>query len=108
MSFIVFHNSSQTPGEYKLRTPNKEDGEYFALVTVMPGTEYIKVMCEDGVERAARIPGKLRNRVFIKENDVVIVKKREYEENKVDVMWRFLPLQVQKLRERGLLTNLPI
>lgn len=108
MIFIVFHNASQTPGEYKLRTPNKEEGEYFALVTVMPGTEYIKVMCEDGVERAARIPGKLRNRVFIKENDVVIVKKREYEENKVDVMWRFLPLQVQKLRERGLLTNLPI
>lgn len=101
-------NQSQTPGEYKLRTPVKEDGEMFALVTVMPGTEYIKAMCEDGIERAVRIPGKLRNRVFIKENDVIIVKKREYEENKAEVVWRFLPLQVGKLRERGLLTNLPI
>lgn len=105
--YIVGNQPTQ-PYERKLRLPNKEEGEYFALVTVMPGTEYIKVMCEDGVERAARIPGKLRNRVFIKENDVIIIKKREYEENKAEVVWRFLPLQVQKLRERGLLTKLPI
>lgn len=104
MIFIV--NVSKYEG--KLRLPNREEGESFAVVTLMPGTEYIKVICEDNVERAARIPGKLRNRVFIKENDVVIVKKREYEDNKVDVVWRFLPLQVEKLKARGYLTNLPI
>jgi translation initiation factor 1A len=108
VSFIVFHNANQGPVEYKLKLPDKSNDEMFALVTVMPGTEYIKVMCEDGIERAARIPGKLRNRVFIKENDVIIIRKREYEENKAEVVWRFLPLQVQKLREKGLLTNLPI
>lgn len=109
MIYIAFNrNNNYTPGEYKLRLPEKENEEMFAVVTVMPGTEYIKAMCEDGIERAVRIPGKLRNRVFIKENDVIIVKKREYEENKAEVVWRFLPLQVQKLREKGYLTNLPI
>jgi len=108
MISIVFTNSSQNQTEYKLRQPDKDNDEMFALVTVMTGAEYIKAMCEDGVERAVRIPGKLRNRVFIKENDVIIIKKREYEENKAEVVWRFLPLQVQKLRERGLLTKLPI
>jgi len=111
VSYIAFshnRNQNQPPREYKLRLPDKDNNEMFALVTVMPGTEYIKAICEDGLERAVRIPGKLRNRIFIKENDVIIIKKREYEENKAEVVWRFLPLQVQKLREKGHLTNLPI
>ena len=91
-----------------MRLPNRAEDEMFAVVTVMTGATYIKALCEDGVERAIRIPGKLRNRVFIKENDVIIIKKREYEENKGEVVWRFLPFQVQKLKAQGHLTKLPI
>jgi len=94
--------------EVRLRLPHTDDMELFGVVTLMPGTEYIKVLCEDGVERAARIPGKMRQKVWIKENDVVIVKKWEYENHKGDVVWRFLPWQVQRLKREGHLTNLPV
>ena len=104
---IYKRNNSRNTREYKLKLPNRDEREEFALVTILTGAEYIKVLCEDGTEKAARIPGKLRYRVFIKENDSVIVRNREYDEGKVDVMWRYLPMQVAKLRGMGQLENLP-
>jgi len=108
VSNIYKRPTNTNPTEVRVKLPNRDEGEEFALVTVMTGAEYIKVLCEDGLERPARIPGKLRNRVFIKDNDVLIVKKRDYEENKVDVVWRFLPFQRDKLKSMGQLNNLPI
>jgi translation initiation factor 1A len=106
VSFIS-ENFQSNNQEFRLRLPNRPEEE-FALVTLLTGAEYIKVMCEDGVERPARIPGKMRNRIFIKDNDVVIIKKREYDDGKYDVIWRYLPLQVQKLKSFGHLEKLPI
>ncbi len=94
--------------EIRLRLPRRDDKEMFGMVTLMSGTEFLKVLCEDGKERAIRIPGKMRNKVWIKENDVVIIKPWDYEDHKGDFVWRFMPLQVQKLKRDGYLTNLPI
>ncbi len=105
MVYIYKRTDSQ---EFKLRLPNRAEGEEFALVTILTGAEYIKVLCEDGTEKAARITGKLRYKVFIKENDIIIVRKREYDEGKVDVIWRYLPLQVAKLKNMGQLDKFPI
>lgn len=105
------NNNSANPefqSEVRVRLPNKEEGEMFGVVTLMTGTEFLKVFCEDQVERAIRIPGKMRNKVWIKENDVVIIKPWDYENHKGDFVWRFLPLQVQKLKRDSHLQNLPI
>lgn len=105
------NSKSGTPdfqSEIRLRLPRRDEGEIFGVVTLMTGTEFLKVLCDDGKERAMRIPGKMRNKVWIKENDVVIVKPWEFENHKGDFVWRFLPLQVQKLKRDGHLVNLPI
>lgn len=107
MIFISNRFQGNNNYEFRLRVPNRPEEE-FALVTILTGAEYIKIMCEDGVERSARIPGKMRNRIFIKDNDIIIVKKREYDEGKYDVVWRYLPLQVQKLKSQGYLDKFPI
>lgn len=101
-------DSNEFQDEVRIKLPKRDERELFGVVTIMTGTEYIKVLCEDGVERATRIPGKMRNKVWIKENDLVIVRKWEYEDKKADVAWRFLPLQVQKLKREGHINNLPI
>ncbi len=105
---MVFRKSSSADSDYWLKQPKRDEGEQFAVVTLQTGAEYIKVLCEDGIERPARIIGKLRHKVFIKENDVVIIRKQEYNDNKMDVVWRFLPLHVAKLKMQGHLGKLPI
>lgn len=106
MSFISAKVQTNNQ-EIRLRLPNRPEEE-FAIVTLLTGAEYIKIMCEDGVEKSARIPGKMRGRIYIRDNDVLIVKKREYDEGKYDVVWRYMPFQVQKLKALGHLDKLPI
>lgn len=105
---IQFKKFGSADSDYWLKQPKREEGEQFAVVTLQTGAEYVKVLCEDGIERSARITGKLRHKVFIKENDVVIVKKQEYNDKKTDIVWRFLPLQVAKLKAQGHLGKLPV
>ena len=102
------NDKDEFQSEIRLRLPHKDDREEFGLVTLMTGSEYIKVLLENGQEISARIPGKMRKKIWIRENDVVIVKMWDTGEPKGDVVWRFMPLQVSKLKSKGYLQNLPI
>jgi len=78
------------------------EGEVLGIVTALVGGSRMKVSCKDGKERTCRIPGKLRNRMWVKDGDVVIVKPWEIEgDSKGDIIWRYYPLQARILKERG-------
>jgi translation initiation factor 1A len=50
-----------------------------------------------------RIPGKIRKRLWIRENDVVIVRPWAVQgEEKGDVVYRYTRTQVEWLRRKGL------
>ncbi|MCL7416484.1 MAG: translation initiation factor eIF-1A [Halalkalicoccus sp.] len=82
-----------------LRMP--EEGEVFATVTEMLGANRITVRCADGVERTARIPGRMRKRVWIREDDVVLVEPWDWQEEKADVTWRYEKSEAERLRRDG-------
>ena len=70
--------------------PKREEGEIFGIVDKMLGGGRMMVLCEDGVSRMARIPGKIRRRMWRKEGDVVIVKginKDAYNIGDVIIFW---------------------
>ena len=90
----------------RIRKPRPEEEEMFAVVDLKVGGPHLKVICEDGKERLARIPGRFRRRMWIKVGDVVIVKLWEYEKNKCDVVHKYSPVEVEKLREKGYLKAL--
>ncbi len=92
----------------RLRFPRKEDNEQFGLVTQLMGANQVKAICQDGKERMCRIPGKLRKRVWVRVNDVVIVKVWDFQPIKGDIMWRFLGNQTEWLRRKGMLQGLPL
>ena len=95
-------------GVGRVRFPNADENEQFALVTQLLGANQVKAMCQDGKERLCRIPGKMRKRVWIRVNDVVIVKLWEFQPAKADIIWRFLGNQVEWLKRKGALSALPI
>ena len=94
--------------ETRLRTPNKKELEMFGLLVQLHGSDQVRVLCEDGIERMCRIPGKMRKKVWLREGDVVIVKLWEIQKSRADVVWRFFGAQVEQLRRKGYLKNLPV
>ncbi len=84
----------------RLRFPR--EGEVLGVVLGLMGGSRMKVACKDGKERMCRIPGKLKNKIWVKEGDVVIVKPFEIQgDSKGDVIWRYFPLQARILKEEG-------
>lgn len=98
--------SSESIG--KLRFPNKEKFEIFGVVSKLMGANQVKAVCQDGVERGCRIPGKLKKRVWVREGDLVIVKVWDFQPSKGDIMWRFFGNQVEWFKRKGMLEGLPL
>ncbi len=87
----------------RVRLPKRENNEMFGIVESMMGAGHIKVRCEDGKERLARIPGKMRKKIWIREGDVVIVVPWSFQDDRADVVWRYTNPQVEWLERKGYL-----
>ena len=95
----------QEAGYTRMRLPNPDELEQFAVVTQLMGSNQVRGVTEDGVEKQFRIPGKLLKKVWIRENDVIIVKLWDFQPTKGDVVWRYLGNQVEWLRRNGKLNK---
>ncbi|MCX8206609.1 MAG: translation initiation factor eIF-1A [Methanothrix sp.] len=91
----------------RVRVPRKQNREVFGYVESLLGSNRIKVRCMDGQTRIARIPGKMKKRIWIREGDVVIVVPWEFQDDKADVIWRYTGPQVDWLERKGYLKSTP-
>jgi translation initiation factor 1A len=78
-----------------------DDDELFAIVEQMLGANRVRVRCADGTERTARIPGKMQKRIWIREDDVVLVEPWDWQEEKADIAWRYEKAEADALRDDG-------
>lgn len=91
--------TEQEGGRKDLRMP--DENEVFAVVESMLGANRVKVRCADGTERTARIPGRMQKRIWIREDDVVLVEPWEWQDEKADIVWRYEKADADQLREEG-------
>ena len=83
--------------------PSQND--VLGVVVKLLGFDRILVKCQDGKERLCRIRGKMKRRVWIRENDVVLVSPWNFQSDKRgDVLWRYTRAQAEALRKKGYLT----
>jgi translation initiation factor 1A len=101
-------SGAPAPEVTRVKLPNRSEGEQLGIVMQLMGTDQVKSLCEDGEERQLRIPGKLRKRVWIRENDVIIVKLWDFQPSKGDIVWRYLGHQVEWLKRNGYMKKFPI
>ncbi|MDI6888418.1 MAG: translation initiation factor eIF-1A [Methanocellales archaeon] len=87
----------------RVRVPRERDREILGIVEGMLGANRLKVRCMDGKIRTARIPGKMKKRIWIREGDVVIVVPWSFQDEKADVVWRYTSPQVDWLQRKGYL-----
>jgi len=85
----------------RVRMPNVKEGEMFGIADQLLGASKIRVMCEDGVSRMGRIPGKIKKRMWIREGDLVIVAIWDFQPDKCDIRFRYTRTQSMNLSKRG-------
>jgi translation initiation factor 1A len=89
----------------RIRIPKQ--GEVLATVELMLGSDKMRVRCDDGKERIARIPGKLRKRVWIKVGDLILLQPwKVMTDRRGDVVWRYTKTQANWLQRKGYLKNI--
>ena len=85
----------------RVTLPYKPKGEMFAVAETFQGGSRLQLICEDGERRMGRIPGKLRRRMWVRENDLLIVVPWSFQDSKADVKFRYTPTQTSNLKRSG-------
>jgi translation initiation factor 1A len=83
--------------------PNDEEGTMICVVQQNIGGGFLQVLCTDEQVYKARIPGKMRRRVWMKEGDVVLFLPWGTRDMKGEIVYKYSKDQVKKLIEMGLL-----
>ena len=67
-----------------------QEGELLGRVIKIEGGDHVVVKSVDGKVRLGRIRGKMKRRVWIRENDLVLVAPWDFDDGKADVLWRYI------------------
>ena len=79
----------------------KEDGQEYAQVLRMLGTGRLEAYCIDGVKRLCHIRGKMRKKVWVNTGDIVLLGLREYQDEKADVILKYMADEARSLKQYG-------
>ncbi len=82
----------------------KEDGQVYGSITKALGNGRFSVKCfgDEGEEDKViicTIRGSMRKREWIATGDIVLVSLRDYQPDKADIILKYLPYEVRKLKE---------
>ena len=83
-----------------------EQGEFLGRVLKLTGGDLVIVKCADGQTRVCRIRGKLKRRMWIRENDIVLVSPWDFDNRKADILWRYIRAHADWLEANGYLKNI--
>ncbi|MDE1851075.1 MAG: translation initiation factor eIF-1A [Candidatus Micrarchaeota archaeon] len=78
------------------------DNEVVGTVVKAQGASKFLVLCTDNKERLCSIPGRLKRRFWVKENDIVLVKPWIVQsDEKGDIVWRYSLMDKELLKQKG-------
>lgn len=81
--------------------PLADESQKYARVTSMLGNNRVRAKFDDGIERLCRIRGSMRRREWVHVGDIVLVATRELAGDACDIVFRYLPSDVARLRRLG-------
>mmetsp|Transcript_8292 Transcript_8292/g.10866 ORF Transcript_8292/g.10866 Transcript_8292/m.10866 type:complete len:142 (+) Transcript_8292:184-609(+) len=87
--------------ENKRELEFKEDGQEYSQVVKMLGNGRCECFCFDGVTRLGHIRGKMRKKVWITAGDIVLVAKRDFQDEKVDIVHKYSADEARNLKQYG-------
>ncbi|MFA5484841.1 MAG: translation initiation factor eIF-1A [Candidatus Pacearchaeota archaeon] len=95
------NNSNEQKDEAKIRVKLPKKNEVIGVITQRLGSSRMYVSCMDGKTRNCRVPGSKRRGLWLKENDVVLIKPWEFDDEKGDLEYKYTPIEAERLRRIG-------
>jgi translation initiation factor 1A len=68
------------------------------VIKLVGGDNNIK--CTDGKVRTCRIRGKIKRRMWIRDNDLVLVAPWDFQSDRADIIWRYISAHAEKIKQR--------
>jgi len=81
------------------------DSELYGRVTKICGSGRFMILCTDGIERLGIIRGKLRKRMWIVLNNIVLVDIWQFQDSKCSIVHVYDESQIDSLRELNEITD---
>lgn len=86
----------------RVKLPYKPKGEMFAVVKDMVGGSRASVFCEDGKTRTGRIVGKMKKKVWIRPNDILLITPWVVQsDSKCDIVYRYTVTEKERLNKKN-------
>lgn len=92
-------------GQSRRELVAKEHGQEYARVIKLLGNCRMTAMCDDGLERLCIIRGKMRNREWIRPDDIILIGLRDFQDGKGDVIHKYTSDEVRTLKKLGQITE---
>ena len=90
--------------KYTKLSKNIAEGRATEILKASP--DRVKAKCMDGHVRVCRIRGKMKKRVWIRPNDILIVVPWEFQtDEKADIVWRYSRGEADYLRRKGFVVD---
>mmetsp|Transcript_42115 Transcript_42115/g.37327 ORF Transcript_42115/g.37327 Transcript_42115/m.37327 type:complete len:135 (+) Transcript_42115:108-512(+) len=83
----------------------KEAGQEYAQVVKMLGNGRLEAFCFDGKLRKCHIRGKMQKKVWINKDDIILISLRNFQDDKGDVIHKYMPDEVQELKKKNQLPS---
>lgn len=100
-----FNDDEESEEFVRVRIP--KDNEVIGIVQQRLGGGRMRVACLDGKSRICVVPGRLKKQLWVRENDVLIIKPWQFGGNeKGDVIYKYRKSQVAWLKKKGHLDKL--
>ena len=85
----------------RVKIPRGE--EVLGIIEQRLGGNKMMVKCLDGKSRNCRVPGRLKRKLWLRPNDVVLIEPWELDKNKGDVIFKYRDNQIEWLKKNGYL-----
>ncbi len=79
--------------------------EIIGILDQRLGGNKMMINCLDGKSRNCRVPGRLKRKLWLRPNDVVLVEPWELDFNRADIIFKYPPNQIAWLRKKGYLSD---
>jgi len=94
----------QNADQAKVRYPKGE--EFIGVVEKRLGGSRMNVRSVDGKDIMARVPGRVKKFLWIREGDIVLLTPWEFDKSKADLIYKYKPNERKAFEKKGMLGNL--
>ena len=100
---VVENNSNNNEEEKVTRVKIPRGEEVLGIIEQRLGGNKMMVKCLDGKSRNCRVPGRLKRKLWLRPNDIVLIEPWELDKNKGDVIFKYRDNQIEWLKKNGYL-----